>query len=89
MKGMRAGHGFKAHVGADAATAPVEEVSITSANINGGKAGIGALPGNHGEVFARQCVPQCPLLCCGPGKRRRLPDRRDRYVGTRRVGNTA
>ena len=33
-KGKRAIHGFKAHVGADADTALVEEVSITSANIN-------------------------------------------------------
>lgn len=51
-KGKRAVHGFKAHVGADADTALVEEVSITSANINDGKAGPGALPDNPGEVFA-------------------------------------
>ena len=51
-KGKRAVHGFKAHVGADAATALVEEVSVTSANINDGKAGPGALPDNPGEVFA-------------------------------------
>uniref|UniRef100_UPI003B3AF46E transposase n=1 Tax=Sphingobium sp. TaxID=1912891 RepID=UPI003B3AF46E len=51
-KGKRAMHGFKAHVGADADTALVEEVSITSANINDGKAGPGALPDNPGEVFA-------------------------------------
>ena len=51
-KGKRAVHGFKAHVGADADTALVEEVSITSANINDGKAGPGALPENPGEVFA-------------------------------------
>ena len=49
-KGKRAVHGFKAHVGAD--TALVEEVSITSANINDGKAGPEALPDNPGEVFA-------------------------------------
>jgi IS5 family transposase len=36
-KGKRAVHGFKAHVGADADTALVEEVLITSANINDGK----------------------------------------------------
>jgi len=30
----------------------VEEVSITSANINDGKAGPDALPDNPGEVFA-------------------------------------
>jgi IS5 family transposase len=51
-KGKRAVHGFKAHVGADADTALVEEVSITSANINDGKAGPDALPENPGEVFA-------------------------------------
>jgi len=51
-KGKRAVHGFKAHVGADADTALVEEVSLTSANINDGKAGPEALPENPGEVFA-------------------------------------
>lgn len=51
-KRKRAVHGFKAHVGADADTALVEEVSVTSANINDGKAGSGALPDNPGEVFA-------------------------------------
>jgi IS5 family transposase len=50
--GKRAVHGFKAHVGADADTALVEEVSITPANINDGKAGPDALPDNPGEVFA-------------------------------------
>ena len=51
-KGKRAVYGFKAHVGADADTALVEEVSVTSANINDGKAGPEALPDNPGEVFA-------------------------------------
>jgi IS5 family transposase len=51
-KGKRAVHGFKAHVGADADTALVEEVSVTSANINDGKAGPEALPDNPGDVFA-------------------------------------
>lgn len=51
-KGKRAIHGFKAHVGADADTALIEEVSITPANINDGKAGPEALPDNPGEVFA-------------------------------------
>ena len=51
-KRKRAVHGFKAHVGADADTALVEEVSVTSANINDGKAGSEALPDNPGEVFA-------------------------------------
>lgn len=51
-KGKWAVHRFKAHAGADADTALVEEVSITSANINDGKAGPEALPDNPGEVFA-------------------------------------
>ncbi|MBN9142664.1 IS5 family transposase [Novosphingobium sp. 1748] len=51
-KGKRAIHGFKAHVGADADTALVEELSVTSANINAGKAGPEALLENPGEVFA-------------------------------------
>jgi len=51
-KGKRAVHGFKAHVGADADTALVEEISVTSANINDGKAGPEALPDEPGEVFA-------------------------------------
>ncbi|MEC3909424.1 transposase [Sphingobium sp. CR2-8] len=51
-KGKRAIHGFKTHVGADADTALVEKISITSANINYGKAGLEALPDNPGEVFA-------------------------------------
>lgn len=45
-------HGFKAHVGADADTAIVEEIAVTSANINDGRAGPDALPENPGEVFA-------------------------------------
>ncbi|MEJ7928195.1 IS5 family transposase [Sphingobium sp. AN641] len=51
-KGKRAVQGFKAHVGADADMALVEELSVTSANINDGKAGPEALPDNPGEVFA-------------------------------------
>jgi IS5 family transposase len=45
-------HGFKAHVGADAGTALVEEVSVTPANVHDGRAGFAALPQNPGEVFA-------------------------------------
>jgi transposase, IS5 family len=45
-------HGFKAHVGADADTAPVEDLDVTAANVNDGKAGFGALPENPGDVFA-------------------------------------
>ena len=51
-KGKPAVHGCKAHVGADADTALVEQVSVTSANINDGRAGPEALPDNPGEVFA-------------------------------------
>lgn len=45
-------HGFKAHVGADADTALVEEIAITPANVHDGKAGGGALPDDPGQVFA-------------------------------------
>ena len=51
-KGKPAVHGFKAHVGADADTALVEEIAITPANINDGRAGPDALPSGPGEVFA-------------------------------------
>lgn len=51
-KGRPAVHGFKAHVGADADTALVEEVAVTPANINDGRAGPAALPDTPGEVFA-------------------------------------
>jgi transposase, IS5 family len=51
-KGKPAVHGFKAHVGADADTALVEEIAVTPANINDGRAGPDALPDNPGEVFA-------------------------------------
>lgn len=51
-KRRKAIHGFKAHVGADADTAIVEEVSVTPGNVNDGRAGPGALPESPGEVFA-------------------------------------
>jgi len=51
-KGRPAVHGFKAHVGADADTALVEEIAVTPANVNDGKAGPDALPDDPGEVFA-------------------------------------
>ena len=51
-KGRPAVHGFKAHVGADADTALVEEIAVTPANINDGKAGPDALPDNPGNVYA-------------------------------------
>jgi IS5 family transposase len=51
-KGKPAIHGFKAHVGADADTALIEEVAVTPANVNDGRAGPEALPDAPGEVFA-------------------------------------
>ena len=39
-------------VGADAATALAERISITPANVNDGRAGPDALPDDPGEVFA-------------------------------------
>jgi IS5 family transposase len=51
-KGKPAMHGFKAHVGADADTALVQEVAITPANVNDGKAAPDALPADPSEVFA-------------------------------------
>ena len=51
-KGRAAVHGFKAHVGADAATALVEKVAVTPANVNDGRAGPEVLPDEPGEVFA-------------------------------------
>lgn len=51
-KGRPAVHGYKAHVGADADTALVEEIAVTPANVNDGKAGPDALPDNPGDVYA-------------------------------------
>ena len=51
-KGKPAIHGFKAQVGADADTALVEDIAITPANVNDGKAGPAALPDNPEAVFA-------------------------------------
>src|ERR1700712_4006245 len=51
-KGRPGVHGFKAHVGADASTTLVEQISVTPANVNDGRAGPDALPDDPGEVFA-------------------------------------
>lgn len=48
----KAVHCFKAHVGADADTALVEELSVTSGNVHDGHAGHGALPDDPGDVLA-------------------------------------
>ncbi len=45
-------HGFKAHVGADAETALVEQVSVAPANVHDGREGPAALPGDLGHVYA-------------------------------------
>lgn len=45
-------HGFKAHVGADADTAIVEELAVTPGNVHDGRAGGGALPDDPREVYA-------------------------------------
>ena len=54
-KGKPAVHGFKAHVGADADTALVEQIAVTPANINDGKAGRtrwrGKRPHNRGVTM--------------------------------------
>jgi transposase, IS5 family len=48
----RAVFGFKAHVGADAETALVEEIAVTPGNVNDGRAGSQALPDDPGDVYA-------------------------------------
>ena len=51
-KGRPAVHGFKAHIGAYAATALVEKFAITPTNIHDGHAGPDVVPDDSGEVFA-------------------------------------
>ncbi len=51
-KTRKAMHGFKAHVGADADTAIVEELSVTPGNVHDGRAGHAALPDDPGAVYA-------------------------------------
>lgn len=51
-KNKPAVHGFKAHIGADADTALVEEIAVTPANVNDGRAGPDAVPDAPGDVFA-------------------------------------
>jgi transposase, IS5 family len=51
-RSRRAIHGYKAHVGADADTALVEELAVTPGNVHDGRAGGGALPHDPGTVFA-------------------------------------
>ena len=51
-RSRRAVHGYKAHVGADADTALVEELAVTPGNVHDGRAGGNALPSDPGAVFA-------------------------------------
>lgn len=51
-KRRKAIYGFKAHVGADADTAIVEELGVTPGNVHDGRASGGALPDDPGEVYA-------------------------------------
>ena len=60
-KGRPATHGFKAHVGADAATALVEKVAVTPANVNDGRAGGAVIPDDPGEVFADSACRGAPF----------------------------
>ena len=79
-KSRPAVHGFKAHVGADADTALVEEVAVTPANINDGRAGPAALPDTPGEVFADSAYRGAHFreaVRLG----RKSADRRDQHVG--------
>ena len=85
-KGKPAVHGYKAHVGADADTALVEEVAITPANVNDGKAGPQALPDNPGDVFADSAY-RGQHFRERSMQRRHASDHRDGHVGTRRTRN--
>ena len=81
-KGRAAVHGFKAYVGADPDTALAEEVAVTPANVNDGKAGPDAPPDEPGEILAdsayRANFPR------GRARQGRLTARRsNRYVGPR------
>ena len=51
-KNKTAMHGYKAHVAADAKAALIEDVEVTAANVNDGRAGPSVLPDDPGEVFA-------------------------------------
>ena len=48
----KAVHGYKAHVACDEATALIEVVKVTPANVNDGKAGCGVIPDDPGDVYA-------------------------------------
>ena len=80
-KRRKAIHGFKAHVGADADTAIVEEVAVTPGNANDGRAGPGALPNDSGEVYADNAYRGLVLRIGGPRQGRLAAGRAHRGVG--------
>ena len=80
-RSRRAIHGYKAHVGADADTALVEEVAITPGNVHDGRAGGGALPDNPGEVYADSAYRGEAFRSAVRRARRRAAGRIDRDVG--------
>ena len=84
-KSKPAVYGFKAHVGADADTALIEEVVVTPANINDGRAGGAARCARRG--LRRQCLSRRPLPRGGPRQGRNAAHRRDRHVGSGRTGD--
>ncbi len=86
------GHWYKAHVGADADTALVEQLSVTPGNVHDGQAGHGALPddpgdvladsGYRGQIFMADVLAWLPYWhgCCA-GQGRGAENRSDQRVG--------
>ena len=87
-KNKPAVHGFKAHVGADADTALVEEIDITPANGNDGRAGPDTLPPGARRCLRRQRLSRSPLRPGHSRKRRSTTHHRHSDVGPRRNRNT-
>lgn len=87
-KNTRAVHGFKAHVCADADRALIEEVVVTPANVNDGKAGPEALPDEPGDTFADSAYRGRSFSDAvrAKGGRARVVGAGD--VGTQREGNS-
>lgn len=86
-KGRAAVYGFKAHVGADADTALVEEIAITPANVNDGKSRTSGPAGRARRGIRRQRVSGKDFSRGRPGQGRLSARRCDRHVGSRRGGN--
>ena len=51
-RGRKAVYGYKAHTAAEVSTDLVEEINVTPANINDGKAGCDVVPDHPGQVYA-------------------------------------